>query len=162
VAEGRFREDLYARVAGVRVSTPPLDERREDVMLLYRHFARPVVGERGATADFVEALLLHPWRRNVRELQKLAERLCVLHGAAERWEVTMLDDEFARRVLVRGRETGDTAPVRIAGPPSREELLDLLARFQGNVTEIARYTGRNRKQVYRWMDQHGIARNTGR
>jgi transcriptional regulator of acetoin/glycerol metabolism len=122
----------------------------------------PVLGVRAASADFVEALLLHAWPRNVRELQKLAERLCVLHGAAARWEVGMLDDELARRVQVRGRETGDTAPVKISGPPTKDELVDLLARFQGNVTEVARYVGRNRKQVYRWMDQHGIARSTGR
>jgi len=158
VADGLFRPDLYARLVGVRISTPPLHERREDLLLLFQHFVRPTAGARPVTADFVEALLLHPWSRNLGELHDLATRLCLLHGLATRWELEMLGDELVRRVLVRGRETGDTAPVRIAGPPARDQLVELLARFHGDVTEVARFVGRKRTQVFRWMDQHGIPR----
>jgi DNA-binding NtrC family response regulator len=164
---GRFRRDLYARLAGVVVRTPALADRREDVPLLFRSFlgdaARPM------SADFVESLLVHDWPFNVRELRQLAERLLVLHADAPRWERGMLDEEMrsaggsAPPPRGDGAAAGATAPPAAKeGPPAREELLALLAQCGGNVSSVAELVRRNRKQVYRWMDQLGIARGTGR
>jgi hypothetical protein len=83
VAAGHFRDDLYARLAGVVVRSPPLVERREDIaLLLERCFARAGLAGRPMDADFVEAALRYAWPRNVRELVKLCERLVVLHAHA--------------------------------------------------------------------------------
>jgi DNA-binding NtrC family response regulator len=159
VAGGRFRQDLLARLAGVQIRTPALRDRIEDVPPLYTHFLAESLRARPASADFVEGLLLHPWPQNVRELARLAERLRVLHPSAPRWELSMLDEPWRRRVIDRA---ADAAPEVLHGPPSREELVALLARFDGNVSLLAKYVGRNRKQVYRWMDDLGVSRGTGR
>jgi hypothetical protein len=150
--------DLLARLAGVQIQTPALRDRIEDVPSLFTHFLPEALRARPASADFVEGLLLHPWPQNVRELARLAERLCVLHPGAPRWELAMLDEPWRRRVIDRGAD----APEVLHGPPSREELLALLDRFDGNVSLLAKHVGRNRKQVYRWMDDLGVSRGTGR
>jgi DNA-binding NtrC family response regulator len=160
VTRGRFRQDLFARLAGVQLRTPSLRDRIEDVPALFTHFLPEPLRARPASADFVEALLLHPWPQNVRELAKLAERLRILHPAAPRWELGMLDEPWRRRVLDRTMEAVEGTS--LTGPPSREELLALLARFDGNVSLLAKHVGRNRKQVYRWMDDLGVSRGTGR
>jgi transcriptional regulator of acetoin/glycerol metabolism len=54
------------------------------------------------------------------------------------------------------------APAPPRGPPSRDELLALFSRCGGNVSRVARITQRSRKQIYRWMDRHGIGRGAGR
>ncbi|MDA8122192.1 MAG: sigma-54 dependent transcriptional regulator [Deltaproteobacteria bacterium] len=79
VAEGSFREDLYYRIAVVRVAVPTLSERREDILPIARHFlvefskkfCRPVTG---FSPEAEEALLAHPWDGNVRELRNVVER----------------------------------------------------------------------------------------
>ncbi|APR84386.1 Sigma-54 dependent DNA-binding response regulator [Minicystis rosea] len=166
---GRFRRDLYGRLAGVVVRTPALAERRDDILMLFRSF----LGDgdvRAMSADFIESMLVYGWPFNVRELRKLAERLLVLHGGAPRWERGMLDEEM--------HLPGDSAPPPPApepkaphpttpptpkeGPPAREELIALLDKCDGNVSRVAELVLRNRKQVYRWMEQLGIERGTGR
>jgi DNA-binding NtrC family response regulator len=165
--EGRFRSDLYARLAGVVVKTPPLADRREDVPLLFDAFlgegsARPM------TADFAESLVLYGWPFNVRELKKLAERLVVLHDGAPQWERGMLDEEMLHAADVTdpapsaGPSRGTTPPAPREGPPPREELIALLERCEGNVSRVADLVRRNRKQVYRWMKQHAVDPGTGR
>jgi DNA-binding NtrC family response regulator len=79
VSQGAFREDLYYRLAVVRVAVPSLSERREDILPIARHFlvgfsqkfGRAVAGFSAAAED---ALLLHPWEGNVRELRNVVER----------------------------------------------------------------------------------------
>lgn len=172
----RFREDLYARLAGVTLTTPRLADRREDIAGLWTRLLPAEVRARPASADVVEALLLHDWPRNVRELRRLAERMAVLHPEGERWELTELDAELAdlharRRAgepasAAPGDDDddgdGDDAPDGDKVPLPREELLALLDEHGGRVAEVARRANRNRKQIYRWMDAYGIARGTGR
>jgi two-component system nitrogen regulation response regulator GlnG len=82
IEENRFRQDLYYRLNVVPIALPPLRERREDVILLARHFL-----ERGAleglprkslSDDAAQLLMTYPWPGNVRELQNLMQRLAVL------------------------------------------------------------------------------------
>jgi len=83
VAESRFRADLYYRLNVFPVRIPPLRERPEDIPLLVRHFlqyfqrklAKPL---RGVTADGITRLMDYPWPGNIRELQNVLERACVL------------------------------------------------------------------------------------
>ncbi|MGM0575841.1 MAG: sigma 54-interacting transcriptional regulator [Myxococcota bacterium] len=162
VDEGRFRDDLYARLAGIVLETPPLSARREDILPLFRHFLPEDIRHLPVTPDFVEALLLYPWPRNVRELRRLAERLGVLHPDADHLEPGMLDAEMHDAVDRLAEEAApQTAPEEL-WPPSRERLVELLERAGGNVSKVAERVGRNRKQVYRWMDKLGVARGAGR
>jgi DNA-binding NtrC family response regulator len=158
--DGRFREDLYARLAGVTLRTPPLAERREDILLLLRRFLPEAARARPMSPDFVEAMLTYAWPRNVRELMMLAERLQVLYPDAPRFDLGMLDDDMAAPLRARGAPDDAIDPHK--GPPSREELVALLERCRGNVSRVARLVQRNRKQVYRWMDIYGMDRGSGR
>ncbi len=82
VAEGRFREDLYYRLAVFPVHLPPLRERGEDVLLLADHFVRELgtkMGRRepGLSTEARELFLAHSWPGNIRELQNAIERALI-------------------------------------------------------------------------------------
>ena len=83
VAEGRFRADLYYRIAGSLCRTPPLRERPDDVLALARHFQAGIAASDGAR-DFDEPvrqyLLARDYPGNVRELKRVVERLCQRHA----------------------------------------------------------------------------------
>jgi two-component system NtrC family response regulator len=80
VAEGRFREDLFYRLAVVPIHMPSLRDRPEDIPLLVAHFLKTLGSGRKITVrrEAMDALKRHPWRGNVRELENTVERLLVL------------------------------------------------------------------------------------
>jgi len=85
ITEGRFRADLYYRLAVIRIAVPPLRERREDIPLLAAHFASELLGEAaraGLPPDTLDALFgeltRHDWPGNVRELRNIVERAMIL------------------------------------------------------------------------------------
>ncbi|MGC4252173.1 MAG: nitrogen regulation protein NR(I) [Sphingobium sp.] len=82
IEENRFRQDLYYRLNVVPISLPPLRERREDVMLLARHFldqaAQEGLPRKSLSHEAAQLLMLYHWPGNVRELQNLMQRLAVL------------------------------------------------------------------------------------
>lgn len=83
VREGKFREDLYYRLAGCAIYVPPLRERREDIALLTEHFIQRGTKEKGkrimgVAPDAMAALLQHSWDHNIKELENLVERIVVL------------------------------------------------------------------------------------
>ncbi len=86
IAEGRFREDLYHRLAVILVKVPALNERREDIPLLIEHFAVKIAGEQGNapktfSAQAIRLLQEYDWTGNIRELRNVVERLIILGGA---------------------------------------------------------------------------------
>lgn len=88
VQEGRFREDLYYRLAVIPIGVPPLRERPEDIPLLIEHFTKRFRRSSGiSTAQIsdnaIGALTAHPWPGNIRELENLVERLLVLNAGQE-------------------------------------------------------------------------------
>ncbi|WP_026977961.1 sigma-54-dependent transcriptional regulator [Flavobacterium tegetincola] len=86
IAEGRFREDLYHRLAVILIKVPALNDRRNDIPLLIQHFSKKIADEQGSVAkEFsAEALNLlqeYDWTGNIRELRNVVERLIILGGA---------------------------------------------------------------------------------
>ena len=85
IAEGRFREDLYHRLAVILIKVPELNERREDIPMLIAHFAEKIASEQGtAVKSFstkaVQLLQEYDWTGNIRELRNVVERLIILGG----------------------------------------------------------------------------------
>lgn len=85
IEEGRFREDLYHRLAVILVKVPSLNERREDIPLLIAHFAKKIASEQGivpkAFSDkAIKLLKTYDWTGNIRELRNVVERLIILGG----------------------------------------------------------------------------------
>lgn len=85
IEEGRFREDLYHRLAVILIHVPSLNDRRSDIPVLAEHFLTMVCGEHGISrksfsADALEALKNTDWTGNIRELRNIIERLVILCG----------------------------------------------------------------------------------
>ena len=83
IAEGRFREDLYHRLAVILIKVPALNKRREDIPLLVEFFADKISREQGATKkefskDAIALLQEYDWTGNIRELRNVVERLLIL------------------------------------------------------------------------------------
>ena len=85
IAEGRFREDLYHRLAVILINVPSLNERRDDIPLLISHFAEKIASEQGNTVkhfskEAIQLLQEYDWTGNIRELRNVVERLIILGG----------------------------------------------------------------------------------
>ena len=95
IEEGKFREDLYHRLAVILIRVPDLNERREDIPLLMEHFATKISEEQGTapkafSKEATRLLQEYDWTGNIRELRNVVERLIILGGA----EVTAEDVEL--------------------------------------------------------------------
>ncbi|RMB56160.1 sigma-54-dependent Fis family transcriptional regulator [Dokdonia sinensis] len=85
IAEGRFREDLYHRLAVILIKVPALNDRREDIPLLIAHFANKISQEQGTviksfSEKAIKQLQEYDWTGNIRELRNVVERLIILSG----------------------------------------------------------------------------------
>ncbi|MBQ4820362.1 sigma-54 dependent transcriptional regulator [Aquimarina sp. MMG016] len=85
IADNKFREDLYHRLAVILVKVPPLNDRREDIPLLIDYFAKKISTEQGSTPKTfsdkaVKQLQQYDWTGNIRELRNVVERLIILGG----------------------------------------------------------------------------------
>ncbi len=85
IAEGRFREDLYHRLAVILIKVPSLNDRREDIPMLIAHFADKIASEQGTTIKTfsktaIQLLQEYDWTGNIRELRNVVERLIILGG----------------------------------------------------------------------------------
>jgi len=85
IAEGRFREDLYHRLAVILINVPSLNERRDDIPLLILHFAEKIASEQGNSVkhfskEAIQLLQEYDWTGNIRELRNVVERLIILGG----------------------------------------------------------------------------------
>ena len=161
VKAGRFREDLYYRLAVVELVVPPLRERREDVPLLAREFARKYSERFGLpeVAELSPELLAHlaaaPWPGNVRQLENTIAR-CVALATGK----IIGPDSLA--LMDTSASTGVAAVGD--GPNYREQLNafernllgSALAAAAGNQSEAARRLGISRGTLYDRLQRHGL------
>lgn len=160
VAAGRFREDLYFRLAVIPVHIPPLRERREDVLPLARHFLHKWNTElsrklTGWSAGVEAYLLRYPWPGNVRELENTLERGVVL----ARGNIIELDDLLLDTEMEPPRvEEGETAGGLQAflDQAAAERVRTVLKEVRGVRAEAAKRLGVDRTTLYRLMRKYGI------
>jgi len=86
IAEGRFREDLYHRLAVILIKVPALNDRRDDIPILISHFAEKIASEHGSapktfSEEAINLLKEYDWTGNIRELRNVVERLIILGGS---------------------------------------------------------------------------------
>jgi len=161
---GGFRGDLLARLAGWTLRVPPLRHRRDDVLHLARSFLARHPGSLQMSASCAEALALYDWPFNVRELEH-ALAAAAVRATEGIVRPEHLSEPIARPVLSRARlsagprEAAET-PLAVLVPPDTVPDVDGLRlvaeRFHGNVALVARYFGKDRKQVYRWAEKLGV------
>ena len=92
IQEGRFREDLYHRLAVILIKVPPLNDRRDDIPVLVDYFAHKIASEQGTakksfSSEALKLLQAYDWTGNIRELRNVVERLIILAES----EVTVSD-----------------------------------------------------------------------
>jgi DNA-binding NtrC family response regulator len=157
VRAGRFRQDLFYRLAVVRLRVPPLRDRPEDVEPLAQRFAQSV-GLAELPAHVVAELRARTWTGNARELYNAVQSYAALGllPGVTRAEVEAIDSAFARLVDVR-RPYADQKD-DVTDRFTRLYLAELLAHTRGNQSEAARLAGLNRSYLGRLLVKHGLAR----
>ncbi|MGD8862073.1 MAG: sigma 54-interacting transcriptional regulator [Myxococcales bacterium] len=162
VEDGRFRKDLYARLLSHVIRVPPLRARKEDVLPLARHFLGRGPGP-CFTPDAAEALLVHDWPYNVRELEQLLSPVAGALGEDALVELRDLPPRLHEPLADRleAVPTATSVPVELLGirrdaRPTADELRAVARAHDGNVAQVAAFFGKDRRQIYRWADAHGI------
>ena len=164
VSEGKFRDDLFFRLNVVRITMPPLRDRKEDIPLLVRGFLRHFckLNERPPfelTSDAMNALLTYDWPGNVRELRTAIEHGVVM---ATGQKITVRDLPMAVRhasgaALPRGISASKAFGERInpldLHETERKLILQALAATNGNVTAAAKRLGISRRTLHRKINE---------
>lgn len=168
IAAGRFREDLYYRLAVVPLRVPSLRERREDIPLLARHFmARSAEAARLTPRDFGEdamaALQAYEWPGNVRQLRNAVDWLLIMAPGETREPIRadMLPAEIGSiaPAVVKWDKGGEIMglPLRDAREVfEREYLLAQVTRFGGNISRTAAFVGMERSALHRKLKSLGV------
>jgi two-component system nitrogen regulation response regulator NtrX len=165
IAAGRFRQELYDRLNVVPIAVPGLDDRREDIPMLARHFIEQFNKSQGLPlrrlSDEVEAAMqTMAWPGNVRQLRNVVERALILGDGGEEIEVTDLASPSAAapgegRITLTGGLA--TLPLREARELfEREYLLTQINRFGGNISRTASFVGMERSALHRKLKSLGV------
>lgn len=169
IAEGRFREDLFHRLAVVPISVPPLASHREDIPEMIQYFIRQISQQAGIKPreigdDAMAILQAHSWPGNIRQLRNNVERLLILARGESG------DGPITAELLPA--EVGDTLPraptdsdVHIMALPLREArelfekeyLIAQINRFGGNISRTAEFVGMERSALHRKLKSLGVS-----
>ncbi len=156
IAQGRFRQDLYDRLAVLMITLPPLRERGEDTLLLARHFLKKVSQHyqrslAGFTAGAMRRLNKYSWPGNVRELRNVVTRAVLLSpGPRIRERDIFFTPSQPAAVL-----PSFTCP-EVRGRPDRGRLEGLILEEGGNISALSRRLGVCTKTIYRWLKSYQI------
>jgi two-component system response regulator AtoC len=166
VQEGKFRDDLFFRLNVVRITMPPLRERKEDIPLLVRGFLRHFCTANDKpfldlTTDAMNALLSYNWPGNVRELRAAIEHGVVMAAGPK---ITLRDLPAAVR-----QAAGQEVPRGVSQASSpldlreteRKLILQALAATNGNVTAAAKKLGISRRTLHRKINEINAAQSSG-
>jgi transcriptional regulator with PAS, ATPase and Fis domain len=162
VREGKFRDDLFARLAGFRLTLPPLRERRHDLGILIGALLEKIAGDRASqvTLSLEAARVLYQYHfpLNVRELESwLKTAVALAKDSPIRPE--HFPDPLHLGEDVDGGEVEDDEPARPLTPEQvehRETVLALLREHRGNVSAVARAAGKARNQIQRWLRRYSL------
>ena len=157
VEAGRFRRDLYYRLAVVLVTVPPLRDRLDDIPMLTHHFVQGMGrGDFELPRGLLARFSAYHWPGNVRELRNLVERS--LAGAD--LETMPQESNVAARTLSSTENITDLpfkeAKERLVESFTKEYLVALLEKCEGNISQAAREAGIARNYVHRLVSKYGL------
>jgi two-component system response regulator PilR (NtrC family) len=160
VRAGTFREDLLFRLNVVKITLPPLRQRREDIPLLVHHFLDKYTRQMnkqvpGLTNGAMRALLNHAWRGNVRELENVIERAVIF---AQERPIGLEDLPFTVEGIT---DDADEDLKDALAQFERQHIIYALRRHNNDKTETAKHLGIGVSSLYRKMDELNIAKDTG-
>jgi len=150
ISEGRFREDLYYRLNSIPIQMPPLRERGEDIVLLFRLFAMQMADKYKMeriqlTDDAKQMLTRYKWPGNVRQLKNITEQISILSPNR------LITPEILSQFIPQDRESTQLAVVNKGSDHSfeneREILYKILFELRGNVNDMRREMSQLKKQM---------------
>ena len=150
ISEGRFREDLYYRLNSIPIQIPPLRDRGEDIVLLFRLFAMQMAEKYHMdkivlTEEAKQMLMRYKWPGNVRQLKNITEQISIL--STER----QITPEILARFIPQDQETTQLATIHSEGDHSfeneREILYKILFELRSNVNDMRREMSNLKKQI---------------
>jgi DNA-binding NtrC family response regulator len=161
VQAGRFRQDLYYRLAVLRIVLPPLRDRKEDIPLLVERFTGQFRPGRHVEVppETVGLLREYDWPGNVRELRNTVERALAMSPDAARLDPQLLGLELqglGERPSADPDQPFHAAKDELVRAWEFEYLSGLVRRTNGNVSEAARRAGIDRVHLYRLLKKHGL------
>ncbi len=165
VQAGKFREDLYFRLAVVPITVPPLRARREDIPPLVHHILKACGGALTVADETMQVLMAHDWPGNIRELRNVLERTVYLARAGGQTELNLVSlptaagggggEVFHFEPAKSYRETR----ARFDSEFERRYVKWLLGRHGGNVSAAAREAKMDRKHLHDMAKKHGLRGN---
>ena len=154
IAAGKFRDDLYYRLAEIVLSIPPLRDRKGDASLLAHAFLRRFAEEhhRGNLTllpDALAAIEASPWPGNVRELENCIKRAVIMAESS-----TLRAEDFGLKPATPEPELFNLRRVR--DQAEREAVTHVLGRMNGNISKAAELLGVSRPTLYDLMEKYGL------
>jgi transcriptional regulator with PAS, ATPase and Fis domain len=154
VREGKFREDLYYRLAVVEISLPSLINRREDLPLLQRYFVEKFAKEyeksiAGLTRRAQSRMATYPWPGNIRELESVIGNACMMSDSK------FLDiGDLPERIQVQSSDQSSTDETLFSlEEVSRRHVMRVLERVGGNKARAAEILGVGRATIYQLLSR---------
>jgi two-component system response regulator GlrR len=154
IAAGNFREDIYYRLNVVELVIPPLSQRREDIPLLAMHFLSMLAEKyhrkiNGFSLEAMENLIKAPWPGNVRQLLNVVEQSVVLCATPLISSVLVQHTIHQEEEMLLSLEEGKKRY-------ERDYLIRILKITEGNVTQAAKLSKRNRTEFYKLLQKHQL------
>lgn len=150
ISEGRFREDLYYRLNSIPIQMPPLRNRGEDIVLLFRLFAMQMAEKYKMekvvlTEEAKQMLMRYKWPGNVRQLKNITEQISILSTGRQ------ITPEILGNFIPQDQESTQLATIHKGGDHSfeneREILYKILFELRGNVNDLRRDMGMLKKRL---------------
>jgi transcriptional regulator with PAS, ATPase and Fis domain len=150
ISEGRFREDLYYRLNSIPIQMPPLRERGDDIVLLFRLFAMQMAEkyrmDKVVLSDDAKQLLMrYKWPGNVRQLKNITEQISILSPERQ------ISSDVLARFIPQDQESTQLAPLHNSSDHSfeneREILYKILFELRSNVNDMRREVSTLKKQI---------------
>ncbi|WP_018687879.1 sigma-54-dependent transcriptional regulator [Ahrensia kielensis] len=168
IEEGKFRRDLFNRLAVVPIEVPPLTARREDIDVLVQAFMKQISAQTGIRTKIIDddamaVLQAHSWPGNIRQLRNTIERIMIL-TRDESDEIPITVDKLPAELsdnLPKAPTESDThimsLPLREARERfERDYLLAQISRFGGNISRTAEFIGMERSALHRKLKSLGV------
>jgi len=160
VAQGKFRDDLYFRLAVVKFDLPPLKDRREDIPYLVDHFINNNNARRGkniisVSPEVMNILLRYDFPGNIRELENMIEYAFVVCRGS------IIQKDHLPEELLKAQISVPEEPKSLSNPVTKAideqaRIIDVLRKHDGNQTAAAKELGINRSTLWRKMKRFGI------
>jgi two-component system, NtrC family, response regulator AtoC len=164
VNAGRFRRDLFYRLAVIHIELPPLRERGDDVLLLARHFLERLRPDGRDDLDFspesMDLLKRYSWPGNIRELRNAVERGIAMAGGQlilpEHLPAAMRQSEYLSSQIAETPTSAAGTLAETVEEAERSYLVTLLRQNAGNVASSARQAGMSRQGLHKLLKKHNV------